>query len=58
MLVNRAALERHAVPDDGDGLVEPRRAVDDEELGPSQAALDEIIKERCARPRWSRRPCS
>ena len=33
MLVNRAALERHAVPDDGDGLVEPRRAVDDEELG-------------------------
>src|ERR1700720_3713298 len=26
MLVNRAALDRHAVPDDGDGLVEPRRA--------------------------------
>jgi hypothetical protein len=45
MLVNRAALDRHAVPDDGDGLVEPRRAVDDEELGPSQAALDEIVED-------------
>ena len=45
MLVNRAALDRHAVPDDGDGLVEPRRAVDDEELGPSQTALDEIVED-------------
>ena len=33
--MKRAALDRHAVPDGGDGLVEPRRAVDDEELGPS-----------------------
>ena len=43
--LNRAALDRHAVPDDGDGLVEPRRAVDDEELGPSQTALDEIVED-------------
>src|SRR4029077_9130887 len=45
MLVNRAALDRHAVPDGGDGLVEPRCAVDDEEFGPSQAALDEIVED-------------
>jgi len=31
-LVNRAALHRHSVPDRGNGLVEPRRAIDDEEL--------------------------
>ena len=37
VLVNRAALHRHAVPDGGNRLVEPRRAVDDEELGPPQA---------------------
>ena len=58
MLVNRAALHRHAVPDGGDGLLQPRRAVDDEELGPAQAALDEIVEHACARPRCSRRPCS
>jgi hypothetical protein len=34
VLVDRAALHRHAVPHRGDGLVEPRRAIDDEELGP------------------------
>jgi hypothetical protein len=33
----------YAVPDGCDSLVEPRRAVDDEELGPSHAALDEIV---------------
>jgi len=44
VLVDRAALDRHAVPDGRDGLVEPRRAVDDEELGPSQAALEEIVE--------------
>src|SRR5450432_1496516 len=27
-LVNRAALHRHSVPDRGNGLVEPRRAID------------------------------
>ena len=58
VLVNRAALHRHAVPYGGDRLVEPRRAIDDEELGPPQAALDEIVEDGCARPRRSRRPCS
>ena len=32
MLVDRAALDRHTVPHGSDRLVEPRRAVDDEEL--------------------------
>src|SRR5207342_3016107 len=30
VLVNRAALNWHAVPDGGDGLVEPGRTIDDE----------------------------
>src|SRR3981081_1135649 len=33
MLVNRAPLPRHGVPNGGDRVVEPRRAVDEEELG-------------------------
>src|SRR6266516_7228653 len=45
MLVNRAPLDRHSVPDGGNRLLEPRRAVDDEELGPSEAARDEIVKD-------------
>src|ERR1019366_3627763 len=45
VLVNRAALHRHAVPDGGDGFVEPGCAVDDEELGPPQPALDEIVED-------------
>src|SRR6476659_721306 len=45
VLVNRAALHRHSVPDGGDRLVEPRRAIDDEKLGPPQAALDEIVED-------------
>src|SRR6266699_4112562 len=45
VLMNRAALDRHAAPDGGDGLVEPRRAVDNEELGPPQPALDEVVED-------------
>src|SRR3954470_9746510 len=45
MLVNRAALNRYAVPDGSDGLVESRCAVDDEECGPPQPALDEIVED-------------
>src|SRR5947208_9128470 len=44
VLVDRATLHRHAIPHRGDGLVEPRRAVDDEELRIPQAALDEIVE--------------
>jgi len=44
VLVHRAALDRHAVPHGGDGLVEARRSVDDEELGPLQPAPDEIVE--------------
>lgn len=44
VLVDCAALHRHAVPDGRDGLVEPRRTVDDEELGPTQPALDEVVE--------------
>src|ERR1700692_2508720 len=43
VLVDRAALHRHCVPDGGNGLVEPRRAIDDEELGAPQPALDEKL---------------
>ncbi|OJH00132.1 hypothetical protein BL313_11685 [Staphylococcus hominis] len=46
VLVDRAALHRHAVPDRGNGLVEPRRAIDDEELGTRQPAFDEIAEHR------------
>ena len=44
MLMNGAPLHRHAVPHCGDRLVQPGRAIDDEELGPPQAALDEIVE--------------
>src|ERR1700733_1599848 len=44
-IMDRAALDRHAVPNGGDRLVEPGRAIDDEELGPPQAALDEIVED-------------
>ena len=45
VLVDRAALDRHAVPDRGNGLVEPRRAIDNEELWPPQSARDEIVQD-------------
>ena len=44
MLVNRAALGRHTVPDGGERLLEPGCAVDDEELRPAQAARDEVVE--------------
>ena len=44
VLVNCAPLRRHAVPDGRNRLVVPRRAVDDEELGLTQTALDEIVR--------------
>jgi hypothetical protein len=40
-----AALDRHVVPDGRNRLIEPRRTVDNEELGPSQTARDEIIED-------------
>ena len=45
VLVDRAALDRHAVPDGGDGLVEPRRAIDDEEFRTPQPAIDEVSED-------------
>src|SRR6185437_1440564 len=41
----RAALDRYAVPSGSDGLVESRRAVDNEECGPPQPALDEVVED-------------
>ena len=35
----------NAVPYGGDRLVEPGRAIDDEELGVTQSALDEIVED-------------
>src|SRR5580704_439296 len=46
VLVDRAALHRHSVPDGGNRLVESRRAIDDEELGTLKPALDEIVEHR------------
>src|SRR6516165_6282695 len=44
VLVELASLDRHTVPHGGNRLVEPRRAVDDKEFGPSQAAINEIVE--------------
>ena len=41
MLMHGAALHRHAVPHGGDRLVKPGGAVDNEEVGPPQAAPGE-----------------
>src|SRR6202171_5031985 len=45
VLMNRTALDRHSVPDGGNGLVEPRRAVDNQELGSPQSAFDKIVED-------------
>src|SRR5262245_34856737 len=45
VLVDRAALHRHAVPHGGDRGLEPGRAIDDEELRP-QPTPDEIVEHR------------
>jgi hypothetical protein len=42
VLVHRAAPHRRAFPDGSDRFLEPRCAVDDEELGAAQATDDEI----------------
>ena len=44
VLVDRAALHRYIVPDGGNCLFEPRRPVDNKELGAPQAAFNEIVK--------------
>src|SRR6516164_8780840 len=46
MLVDGAALDWNTVPDGGDRVFQPQRSVDDEECGPPQATLDEIIEHR------------
>jgi len=46
VLVHCTALDRHAVPHGGDRVFEPRCAIDDEEFGPPEATLDEIVEHR------------
>ena len=46
VLVHRTALHQHTVPDGGEGVLEPRSAVDNDNLGPRQPAIDEIIEYR------------
>src|SRR5262249_44851459 len=46
MLMHGAPWHRHAIPNGGDRALEPRAAIDDEELGPPQAAPDEIVEDR------------
>jgi hypothetical protein len=43
---HETALDRYAVPHRGDRILEPRRPVDDEKLGPPQATPDEIVEHR------------
>ena len=45
VLVDRTALDRHVVPQRGDGLLQPRRAIDDHQLGRCQAPGYEVIQE-------------
>ena len=51
MLMNRAPLDRHAIPDSGNRLLQPWRPVNDEELRPSQAARDQVVEHRTPRLR-------
>ena len=44
VLMHRASLYQHAIPNGGDRALKPRAAIDDEKLGPPQAALDEIVE--------------
>src|SRR5436190_23373855 len=46
MLVDGAALDRNTVPHRSDRVLEPRRTIDDEELGAPQAPPDEIVEYR------------
>src|ERR1700687_1076292 len=46
MFMHSAPLHRHAIPNGGDRALEPRAAIDDEELGPPQAPPDEIVEDR------------
>ena len=42
VLMHGAPLHRHAIPNSGNRALKPRAAINDEELGPPQATLDEI----------------
>src|SRR5580704_19357557 len=44
VLMHGAPLHRHAIPNSGNRALKPRAAINDEELGPPQATLDEIIE--------------
>jgi hypothetical protein len=46
MLVNSAALYRHAVPNGGNRFLQSRRAVDDQERRAPQTAPNQIIEHR------------
>src|SRR6266542_2889416 len=44
VLVHGAALDRHAIPDRGDGPLQSLPAIHDQQLRPAQATTDEIIE--------------
>src|ERR1700760_3277318 len=44
VLMHGAPLHRHAIPNGGNRALKPRAAINDEELGPPQAALDEVVE--------------
>jgi len=45
VFVDRASLHRYAIPKHRDRPFQSRRAIDDEELGPTEATRDEIFKD-------------
>jgi hypothetical protein len=42
--MDRASLDRYVAPHGGNRHIKSRSAIDDEELGPPQATLDEIVE--------------
>ena len=59
VLVHGAALDRQlGAPQRGKRGLEPRRAVDDDEVGPRQPAGVEVVEELAPGPRCSPRPCA
>src|SRR6266446_6156630 len=44
VLVHGAPLDRHAIPDGGDGLLQSLPAIHDQQLRPAQTTTDEIVE--------------
>lgn len=58
VLVHGVLPHWYAAPDRGDGLLQPRRPVHNQEHGHPKATSDQIIERACARFLRFRSPCS